>query len=116
MFVANVSGAKVKLECRHFVNGNIEHNIDGVTDTTGKYRFIMTNSHEDEICEVVLVESPRPDCKEITPGRDRARAVLSQDTGITSNFRYPNSLGYLKDKPLDICGAIMKIYQLEDEY
>jgi Pollen protein Ole e 1 like len=116
IFVANFSGAKVKLECKHFINGKIEHCIHNFTDSAGKYTITIANSHEDEICEVVLVDSSRPDCKEITPGRDRARAVLSCDTGISSNVRYPNALGFLKDKPLDVCGVVMKQYQLEDEY
>ncbi|KAF3321865.1 pollen-specific protein C13-like protein [Carex littledalei] len=130
-FVTNVTeyipGAKVRLECIHYKGGDsqvenqvdsdeIEFTIDGVTDNTGKYYFKAQDGHEKDTCYVVLVESPRPDCKEIIPGRDRARFLLSSDAGMPGNKRFPNDLGYLKDKPLDICGSIMKQYNTEEDY
>jgi hypothetical protein len=75
----------------------------------------LKDNHENEICEVVLMQSPLKDCTEIVPGRNRARIVLSDDTGISSNLRLANPLGFLKDVPLDICGAIMKMYMLGDD-
>ncbi|KAJ3671807.1 hypothetical protein LUZ60_007886 [Juncus effusus] len=110
-----IQGAKVKLECRHFENGKVEHVVEGVTDATGTYKLLMKDNHEEEICEVELVESPLTNCNEIIPGRNRARVTLADDTGITSNQRYANPLGYLKDSPLDICAKVMEMYKLDDD-
>ncbi|XP_078154606.1 pollen-specific protein C13-like [Carex rostrata] len=110
-----IPGVKVRLECEHYTSHHIEVLDEGVTDNTGTYRLKGQDGHEEDKCSVVLVESPRPDCKEISPGRDRAPAVLSTDTGMPGDKRFPNHLGYLKDKPLDVCGSVMKQYE-EEEY
>ncbi|KAJ3669096.1 hypothetical protein LUZ60_011046 [Juncus effusus] len=110
-----IEGAKVRLECKHFVNGKIEHVVEGITDKTGTYKVAMKDNHEEEICEVALVESPLSSCSEIIPGRDRARVTLAEDTGITSHNRYANPLGYLTNQPLAICDALMAMFKLEDD-
>ncbi|KAJ3703186.1 hypothetical protein LUZ61_006891 [Rhynchospora tenuis] len=112
----DIVGAKVRLECKGYKSGVLVYSVDGVTNSTGKYKIVAHDNHVDQICEVALVESPRPDCKEIFKNRSRAPVMLSDDNGISSFNRYPNSLGFLKDKPLDICGAIMKLYQPAEEY
>ncbi|KAF3334439.1 LLP-B3 protein [Carex littledalei] len=48
-------GAKVKLECRHFTNGKVEHTVEGVTDINGVYKIQSNDSHKNEICEVALI-------------------------------------------------------------
>lgn len=115
IFFLYQSGAKVKLECRHFVHGRIEHTVDGVTGKDGVYKLELKDNHENEICEVVLVESPIKDCAQTVPGRNCARVVLSDDTGISSNVRFANPLGFLKDVPLNVCSAIMQMYTLGDD-
>ncbi|KAJ3701517.1 hypothetical protein LUZ61_005222 [Rhynchospora tenuis] len=115
MFTAFCIGGKVKLECRHFDHGKIEHTVEGVTDNNGAYSLVLADNHENEICEVVLVESAIKDCAEINPGRDRARVMLSNDIGIPANIRYANSLGFFEDVPLDVCKDVVKWYVLEDD-
>ncbi|KAJ3701516.1 hypothetical protein LUZ61_005221 [Rhynchospora tenuis] len=110
-----MEGAKVNLECRHFERGQIEHTVEGVTDNSGAYSLQLADNHENEICEVVLVESAIKDCAEIKPGRDRARVMLSNDIGIPANIRYANSLGFFKDVPLDVCKDVVKMYVLDDD-
>jgi Pollen protein Ole e 1 like len=99
----------VRLECRHFSDGKIEHQVDGVTDKNGTYTIELKDNHDEEICEVVLVQSPLSTCAEIPKGRDRARVLLA-DAGLSSNIRYANSLGFLKDTPLPICVDVLKQY------
>ncbi|PKA66958.1 Pollen-specific protein C13 [Apostasia shenzhenica] len=110
-----VSGARVKVECTHFVTNIVEHTDEGVTDASGSYKIAVRDDHEDEICEVVLVDSPLDDCKEVKGGRDRARVVLTTDGGITGSVRQANSLGFLRDEPLPICGKLLQEYGLGDE-
>ncbi|XP_020107479.1 pollen-specific protein C13-like [Ananas comosus] len=110
-----IEGAKVRLECKHFATGVVEHAVEGVTDGTGTYRIELADSHEEEICEVALVASPLSGCAEIAAGRDRARVLLAHDSGLASNVRYANPLGFLKEKPLAVCGALLQQYALGDD-
>ncbi|KAJ3697218.1 hypothetical protein LUZ61_000923 [Rhynchospora tenuis] len=104
-----ISGAKVRLECRHFSDGKIEHQVDGVTSENGTYAIELKDNHEKEICEIVLVQSPLSTCAEIPKGRDRA-SVLLADGGLSSNVRYANALGFLKYTPLSVCADVLKKY------
>ncbi|KAF3323572.1 hypothetical protein FCM35_KLT12303 [Carex littledalei] len=104
-----IADAKVRLECRHFSKGKIEHQVDGVTNKDGTYTIELKDNHDKENCEVVLVQSPLPTCAEIPKGRDRVNVLLA-DGGLSSNVRNANSLGFLKDKPLHDCIGVLKQY------
>ncbi|MGD7361362.1 hypothetical protein, partial [Ralstonia pseudosolanacearum] len=108
-----VGGAKVKFECRDRANANnitfVEH---AVCDENGAYKFEAEGKHEDEICEVVLVESPRSDCNEVVPGLDRARVLVSDDNGITQTDRFVNPMGFLKKQADAGCAEVLKSYGL----
>lgn len=111
-FVTNVTeyiaGAKVRLECTHFGTGKLERAIDGVTDANGTYTIELKDSHEEDICQVVLVHSPRKDCDQVQALRDRAGVLLTRNVGICDSLRPANPLGYLKDVPLPVCAALLK--------
>ncbi|TKW04107.1 hypothetical protein SEVIR_7G087900v4 [Setaria viridis] len=110
-----IKGAKVRLECKHFGTGAVERAIDGVTDESGFYTIKLKGGHEEDICEVILVESPRKDCAEVPAHSDRASVLLAKDAGISDDMRFPNPLGYFKDVPLPVCGAVLKEYLLDDQ-
>ncbi|PUZ46929.1 hypothetical protein GQ55_7G123300 [Panicum hallii var. hallii] len=110
-----MKGAKVRLECKHFGTGNVERAIDGVTDETGTYKVELKDSHEEDICEVVLVQSPRKDCDEVQELRDRASVLLTRNVGICDSVRLANPLGYFKDVPLPVCGELLKQLDLDDQ-
>uniref|UniRef100_A0A0D9W4E8 Uncharacterized protein n=1 Tax=Leersia perrieri TaxID=77586 RepID=A0A0D9W4E8_9ORYZ len=110
-----IKGAKVRLECKHFGTNKIERAVNGVTDETGTYKIELKDSHEEDICEVVLVKSPLANCNEIQAFRDRARVLLTKNVGICDNLRFANSLGYLKDIPLPVCGELLKQFDLADD-
>ncbi|CAA6656428.1 unnamed protein product [Spirodela intermedia] len=87
-----LAGAKVRLECKHEESEELVHTVEGTTDATGTYHLKVADDHEDELCEVVLVESPHADCSEIKTGRDRARILLTHNSGLapTSVSRTPS--------------------------
>ncbi|RLM75686.1 hypothetical protein C2845_PM15G06740 [Panicum miliaceum] len=107
--------AKVRLECKHFGTGNVERAIDGVTDETGTYKIELKDGHEEDICEVVLVQSPRKDCDEVRELRDRASVLLTRNVGICDSVRLANPLGYFKDVPLPVCSELLKKLDLDDQ-
>nr|CAD1820442.1 unnamed protein product [Ananas comosus var. bracteatus] len=84
-------------------------------NTLKERRIELADSHEEEICEVALVASPLSGCAEIAAGRDRARVLLAHDSGLASNVRYANPLGFLKEEPLAVCGALLQQYALGDD-
>ncbi|KAK9134323.1 hypothetical protein Syun_013653 [Stephania yunnanensis] len=108
-------GAKVRVECRDSKSLQVVYNIDGVTDSTGTYQIQVADDHGDQLCESVLLSSPERDCATIQPGRDRARVILTNNNGIVSNYRYANSLGFVKDAPLAGCEQVLKQYQEHEE-
>ncbi|XP_020583077.1 pollen-specific protein C13-like [Phalaenopsis equestris] len=105
-----IPGAKVRVECTHFLTNKVEHSNEGVTDSSGSYKITVSNDHADEICEVVLVESPQENCMEIEKGRDRAQVLLANDGGISGNTRHANSLGFLRNEPLPFCAQLLQEY------
>ena len=110
-----LAGAKVRLECAHQESGELVHTVEGATDATGTYHLSVADDHADENCEVVLVQSPETECSEIKAGRDRARILLAHNSGLASNVRIANALGFLRGEPLPACGALLAQYALGDE-
>ncbi|KAK9146247.1 hypothetical protein Sjap_006150 [Stephania japonica] len=102
-----IPGSRVRLECKDREGGHITYSVSDETDSTGTYQIKVEGEHEEEICEVVLVQSGRPDCKEVLAGRDRARILLSSNNGIEDSTRFANSLGFLKDKPIASCPKVL---------
>ncbi|OVA04045.1 Pollen Ole e 1 allergen/extensin [Macleaya cordata] len=105
-----IPGAKVKLECKDRAGGKITFTANGVSDKQGIYEIPVYGDHEQDVCEVVLKESTRPDCKEIDPGRKGpVLDIRHKDT------RLVNSLGFLQAEPVpDFCPAVMATMGLAD--
>uniref|UniRef100_A0ACD5UP67 Uncharacterized protein n=1 Tax=Avena sativa TaxID=4498 RepID=A0ACD5UP67_AVESA len=110
-----IKGAKVKLECRHFETNVVDRTIQAETDENGTYNIELKDSHVEDICDIVLVHSPRADCHEIQELRDRAPVLLTRNVGISDNLRLASSLGYLKDVPLPACPGLLKEFELPDD-
>ncbi|KMZ57126.1 Pollen Ole e 1 allergen and extensin family protein [Zostera marina] len=108
-----LSGARVKLDCQNETTHKVIQTIEAVTDSKGSYHIEISHDHEDETCEVSLVSSPKPDCSEIKSSRNSARVVLTENSGMASDTRNANSLGFLKKEPLKICKKLLKWYDLE---
>lgn len=108
-------GAEVELRCMNSKTGQVVYKKSGYTDPTGHYNIVVPEDHLDETCDAVLVKSAHPDCAKLTPGRERARVILTNFNGLASCHRYANAMGFMADKPAAGCAEVMKQYQEEDE-
>ncbi|KAJ0087102.1 pollen-specific protein C13-like [Pistacia vera] len=113
--ISYIAGAKVRVECSDRKSMQLVYSKEATTDSTGTYKIPVNEDHEDQCCDAILVSSPQTDCKVVSPGRDRARVILTDSNGIASRLRYANSLGFMKDKALSGCAQILKQYQEEDD-
>ncbi|XVE50097.1 hypothetical protein DITRI_Ditri01bG0134000 [Diplodiscus trichospermus] len=102
-------GATVKLECRNrTVGGGITYSREAVTDEKGKYSIQVEGDHEEEICEVRVIKSPREDCNELMEAWNKARVLLTNKVGIMQPLRFANSLGFLKKEAVPGCAQLLK--------
>lgn len=110
-----MAGARVRIECRDKDSLNIKYSIEGITDSTGTYKILVSDDHEEQICDAVLVSSPDPECAVPNRGRDRARVILTRSNGMASDLRFANNMGFLKAQPLAGCTQLLKLYLETDE-
>ncbi|KAF8377280.1 hypothetical protein HHK36_030655 [Tetracentron sinense] len=110
-----VLSAKVRVECKDRDTLQLLYSIEGVTDSTGTYKILVSEDHEDQFCDAVLVSSPQDDCSSVDPGHDRARVILTRYNGIVSDNRFANSLGFMKDQAFSVCTQLLKQYKESEE-
>ncbi|KAK6932674.1 hypothetical protein RJ641_002298 [Dillenia turbinata] len=105
-----IPDATVQLECKNRTTEVITYTQEAKTDKNGKYRIPVHGDHEEEICEVVLKESPRDDCKELGGGwgGNRARISLAANSGIISDAREANPLCFMKKETLPECAEVLQ--------
>lgn len=106
-----IPGAKVRLECKNREGGHLTYRIEGETDKTGTYSLPVDGDHEEEVCEVILVKSPDPECNEPFTGGfggKSARVSLTSNNGIASAARLANPLGFMKKQAFPECPDILK--------
>lgn len=103
------------MECKDRKTAELLYSKEGKTDSTGTYKIFVTEDHEDQFCDAILVSSPQTDCKTAAPGRDRARAILTGYNGMASNNRFINSMGFMKEEALSGCADILRLYQEDEE-
>ncbi|KAF9682548.1 hypothetical protein SADUNF_Sadunf05G0120400 [Salix dunnii] len=106
-----IAGAKVRLECRDRKTQDLVYSKEGTTDSTGKYSITVDEDHKDQICDCMLVSSPRKDCQSPSAGRDRARVILTNNNGLVSTTRYANSMGFMAAQPMSGCTELLRLYQ-----
>ncbi|MCD9643539.1 Anther-specific protein lat52 [Datura stramonium] len=109
-----IEGATVRLACRDIVTNNVTFSTEGKTDNAGKYTLTVEGDHENDICEVSLVNSPREDCKEIVPEFITNRIVCSKNVGMHNAVRFVNPLFFRKSKPIDGCKELIEQMELVD--
>ncbi|KAK6917676.1 hypothetical protein RJ641_018427, partial [Dillenia turbinata] len=102
--------AKVQLECKNRTTEVITMTKEAKTGKNGNYRIPVHGDHEEDICEVVLKESPRDDCNElgISWGGNRARISLAANSGIISEAREANPLFFMKKESLPECAEVLQ--------
>ncbi|KAJ3673754.1 hypothetical protein LUZ60_005746 [Juncus effusus] len=107
-----IAGAKVKVECRSKTGLKT---FAGTTDRTGTYTIYVTDEHEHELCDTVLISSPDSRCAMLVKGRERARVFLTHNNGISSDVRFANAMGFEMEKALGGCGDVLKMYEEKDD-
>ncbi|KAF5740249.1 putative Pollen-specific protein C13 precursor [Tripterygium wilfordii] len=110
-----IAGATVRVECKDRKTLDCVYSKQGKTDSTGKYKIFVTEDHEDQICDAMVVHSPQHDCKTPAQGRDRARVVLTRYNGIASDNRFANAMGFEKDEAVSGCTELLQQYQEFDD-
>ncbi|CAN7008738.1 hypothetical protein IGI04_011099 [Brassica rapa subsp. trilocularis] len=106
-----IPGAVVRLECKDRRTMELTYRHEARTDSTGSYRILVSEDHEDQFCDTMLVSSSQLRCSNVSPGHDRARVTLTRFNGIASDERFANNLGFLRDAASPGCAEIMKQYQ-----
>ncbi|CAM8981606.1 hypothetical protein QQ045_028904 [Rhodiola kirilowii] len=109
-----IAGAKVRVECKSRDTLQLKYSRDATTDPNGTYKIPVTEDHENQICEVVLISSPQANCALIAPGADRARAILTTNNGIASNTRNVNSLAFVRESAQSGCAQVLQAYNESD--
>ncbi|OMO74800.1 Pollen Ole e 1 allergen/extensin [Corchorus capsularis] len=104
-----IEGAVARLTCRNRTTGEVTLSEPGQTDESGYYNIHVDSNHEEEICEVTLDSSEREDCNEVLPDWYKARILLANNSisGVTDNYRYPNTLGFMIKKALPGCAQVL---------
>lgn len=101
----------MRLECRDSEGGKLTYSVDGLTDASGSYSIKVDGDHEEEVCEVALVESSDHECAEIDKEnflKKTARVGLTKDNGISSDKRMANPLGFMVKDRLPECTEVLR--------
>ncbi|CAK7356862.1 unnamed protein product [Dovyalis caffra] len=101
-------GATVNLECRNQENDTLTYSLKGKTDSNGIYSLPVKGDHEEDICEVKLVKSPREDCNEVFKSAHSAKVVVSKNMGAVEPVRFANALGFMQKEVNPNCGKILR--------
>lgn len=111
-------GATVRVECKEEGNGSVTFTKEVVTDAKGSYKVEVDGDHEEELCQVVLVKSPRSDCSEIDSDshlEQAAKISITKNNGIVSPVRAANPLGFLKKERLPGCADVLKELGIKED-
>ncbi|KAJ4821902.1 hypothetical protein Tsubulata_032190 [Turnera subulata] len=102
-----LGGVKVRLECNSRENGTLTFSEEGVTDKGGSYTLSVRGDHEEDICQIKLLSSPRADCNEQFQSTDMARILITRNVGVAEPKRYANALGFKIKTALPECDKVL---------
>ena len=91
--------------------GKVTLSKEADTEEKGTYSIPVEGDHEEEVCEVVLVKSPKEDCSEVSHDlhvKLSARISLTNHNGITGPHRMANPLGFMKKEVDPRCAEVLK--------
>ncbi|KAK4745846.1 hypothetical protein SAY87_012158 [Trapa incisa] len=104
----DLKDAKVKVECRNRTTGVVTISVEGKTGKDGWYRIPVEGDHEEELCEVSLLESPVAECSEQLKGSVHvARISLTNRNGLVQSSRFASSLSYAPKTPVADCVKVL---------
>ncbi|XP_075477907.1 LOW QUALITY PROTEIN: olee1-like protein [Primulina tabacum] len=114
-----MAGAKVRLECRGEEAGNLTYSVEGETNGMGLYRLPVEGDHDEELCEITLVKSSRPDCDDLPDEgwaqKPASRVTLTTHNGIQGDTRNANPLGFVKKVALPQCSELFKELDIDQD-
>lgn len=96
------------LECRKEADEKVTYSHEAVTDANGVYKIPVEGDHEEDICEVSTVSSPRADCNEKMEKFEKAQVELSSRDGLAEPSRMANNLGFKKKTAVPGCAEVLK--------
>lgn len=107
----------MKLSCKHRQTMEETYSDVAVSDKEGNYKFVVHEDHKDEMCDVELVKSSDASCPKISLGREKSRVILNHFSGIATQIRHANNMGFEKEVSDVFCSELIKKYIVtEDEY
>lgn len=115
MVVNDCSGATVKLSCKDRKTMEEVYTDKAVSDKEGKYKFIVHDDHRDQMCDVLLVKSSDKTCSKISVGREKSRVILNHYSGIASQIRHANNMGFEKEVSDVFCSALFQKYMVDED-
>ncbi|GAA0174772.1 hypothetical protein LIER_41780 [Lithospermum erythrorhizon] len=101
-----LKGATVELTCSSIVDGSVSYTQKAVTNDAGEYVVSVKNDHENEVCEVKALSSGTEDCKVAIEAS--ARIECTEKSGLHSDVRFANPLGFTKDVAVAGCKKIVE--------
>ncbi|KAI3801040.1 hypothetical protein L1987_29141 [Smallanthus sonchifolius] len=90
-----LANTKVTLVCHKAENDEESYRVEGSSDDKGKYILNVVGDHAEEICEIIVSESPDPNCPELMDDENNVRVSLTNKHGIKGKGRYANPLGFM---------------------
>ncbi|CAN0921691.1 Olee1-like protein [Linum grandiflorum] len=103
-----MAGARVSLECLSRENNTVTYKVEGETDKSGTYKLPVVADHEEDLCDVKLLKSPRDDCKEKFRFIDKARVLLTNNMGVVQPICYANPIGFMTATTDPRCEKLMQ--------
>lgn len=101
-------GVKVGLECYNETTKKVTFKTETQSDQNGTYKIKVPGDHDEDICEVTLLESRDPKCKEVIPGSIRSdRVPLTIKNGVYGFTRFANILSFATKEALPDCTKVL---------
>ncbi|TKY71834.1 Olee protein [Spatholobus suberectus] len=114
-----IADATVRVECSQVDNSNnVTFNEEAMTDSSGLYQVEVQGDHEEQMCQVALVKSPREDCSEIDHDTNLQKAVrisMTRNNEVVSVVRQAIPLGFLKAERLPGCADLLQDLGLKED-
>ncbi|CAI9088792.1 OLC1v1023221C1 [Oldenlandia corymbosa var. corymbosa] len=102
-----IPGARVQVQCRNRDTNAVTVTKEGWTNNDGGYSIDVIGDHEEEICEVSALSSPDAKCNVPFTNADKARVLLTENSGVQGTSRYANPIGFKTTTPDAGCKDVL---------
>ncbi|PIN20868.1 hypothetical protein CDL12_06425 [Handroanthus impetiginosus] len=101
-------GATVKLECNNIDTKAVTYSVEAATDSNGRYSLQVEGDHENDICQVKAIKSPKADCSELMSDIVESKIECTENSGIHTDVRYANPIGFMTKESLPQCLSVLQ--------